>query len=375
MKEGVWPMKRTQFARAILVALMILLCGNISALAAGVQTLQAEGYGVIIGSDTAQARDEAIIDARVRALEQVAGVYVDSSSLVENMILLDSMVRDRTQGMVASYKVLQEAPTSDGRYRVRIEAKVVPEEVKQKIQGLTSEFAIVVIIPETNLGKISSPPIVENAVVSKLVEAGYRVADPSQVLKIQERERMKALLENDLDTIRQIAARFMASFLVMGTALSEPSQTSEGIVSSRARTSIRVVEAGTGRIIINKEIGELKGFDVSLERAGQKALRNAGDAIADYLLEQMDQHFKRKERTVEIRVRGLASAEEFQRLKLLLQSLRWVTNIQEKRYDPGESLITVRYPEKTVYLAGRLVREGFRLVEFDRTRMVLEAAR
>jgi hypothetical protein len=343
---------------------------------AEVRTVQAEGYGSIIGGDTAQARDEAIIDARVRALEQVAGVFVDARTLVENEMLLDSMVRDRTQGLVTSYRVLKEGPTGDGRYRVVVEARVSPEDVKEKLQGLSSDFAIVVMVQETNLGRPHGPPIVENSIITKLVEAGYRVADPGQVLKVRERDRMKALLENDLDAIKAIAGRFLANLLVMGRALSEPSQVTQGILSARARVSVRVVEAETGRILVNREMGDIRGFDLAQDRAGQKALRAAGEAITEYLLEQLDQHFKRKERTVEVRVRGLASVEELQAFKNLLQSLRWVSDIQEKVYDPKESLVVLRYPEKTLYLAGRIGRErGYRVVYFDRTRIVIDARR
>ena len=39
---------------------------------------QTEGFGTILNNDTAQARDEALIDARRRALEHVAGVQVDA---------------------------------------------------------------------------------------------------------------------------------------------------------------------------------------------------------------------------------------------------------------------------------------------------------
>src|SRR3990172_5149877 len=260
----------------MMISLLLLVAAPLSAQP---RTVTAEGYGTIFGGDTAQARDEAIIDARVRALEQVAGVFVDAKTLVENEMLLDSMVRDRTQGLVTSYKVLKEGPTGDGRYRVLIEARIVPEEVKQKLQGLGSDFAMVVMMPETNLGVAQAPPIVEHAVITKLVEAGYRVADPDQVLKIRERDRMKALLENDIDAIKNIAFRFLANVLIMGRVQSEPGQIVQGIVSSHARVSLRAVEAETGRILVNRDIAGIRGLDLAQDRAGQKALRAAGDSI------------------------------------------------------------------------------------------------
>jgi hypothetical protein len=358
-----------------LALILILICGIVPAVPQ-TRKITAEGYGTIIGGDTAQARDEAIVDARVRALEQVAGVFIESTTLVQNAMVLDALIRGSTQGLITNHRVLKEGPMGDGRYRVQIEATVVPDEVRQRLQGLSSDFSLVVMFPEKNLGQSQSPLIVENAVITKLVEAGYRVADPGQLLKVRERDRVKALRENDLEAIRAIASRFLAGYVVIGWALSEPSQVNQGIVSARARVSLQVIEAETGRIIINREIGEMRGFDLTLDRAGQKALRAAGDAITEYLLEQMDQHFKRKERTVEVRVQGVKTIEEYQRFKNLLQGFRWVSDIHEKTYDPEESLVILRYPEKTLYLAARIAREpGYHVVQFDRTRIVVQMRR
>jgi len=365
--------------RRFLVGLAAGLCAPwvSTRVAAGqARTVQAEGFGSIIGGDTAQARDEAIVDARVRALEQVAGVFVDAETLVENAVLLGSLVRDRTQGLVTSYRILGEGPVDGGRYRVAIEARVVPEEVKRKLQGATSNFSMVVMIQETNLGRPHAPPIVENALVTKLVESGYRVADPGQVLKLREQERMKALLDNDLDAIRGIAGRFLATVLVMGRASTEQSQVTEGIVSVRGRVAVRAVEAETGRILLNRDIGEVRGFDLAADRAGQKALRNAAEAAGDYVLQQLNQHYKRHERTVEIRVRGLASVEDFQRFKNLLQSVRWVSDLDAKSYSLDASVYTLRYAEKAAFLASRISREpDYRVTHFDTNRLVVEVKR
>lgn len=149
------------------------------------------------------------------------------------------------------------------------------------------------MIQETNLDQVQNPPIVENAVITKLVGAGYRVADPEEVKKIDEKNRMKAYLENDFDAIKAIADRFSANLLVIGKALSESSQDTQGTVSARARVSLRVVEAETGRILVNQEVGDVRGFDLAADRAGQKALRAAGEKIAEYVLEQLTQHVER----------------------------------------------------------------------------------
>ena len=74
--------------------------------AGAVRAVKAVGYGSIIGGDTAQARDEAITDARVRALESVARTYIDAETFVENAAILDTVIRSKTFGFVEDYRIL-----------------------------------------------------------------------------------------------------------------------------------------------------------------------------------------------------------------------------------------------------------------------------
>lgn len=109
--------------RASGLVLMLLLSYGVVPVVSQTRKITAEGYGTIIGGDTAQARDEAIVDARVRALEQVAGVFIESTTLVQNAMLLDALIRGSTQGLITDHRVLKEGPMGDGRYRVQIEAR------------------------------------------------------------------------------------------------------------------------------------------------------------------------------------------------------------------------------------------------------------
>lgn len=58
-----------------------------------VHVCQAEGFGTIPAQDVAQARDKGLIDARRRALEQVAVVQVDAETITRNQALFDQLVR------------------------------------------------------------------------------------------------------------------------------------------------------------------------------------------------------------------------------------------------------------------------------------------
>jgi hypothetical protein len=107
--------------------------------------------------------------------------------------------------------------------------------------------------------------------------------------------------------------------------------------------------------------------------AGQNALTAGGRKAADELLQRLDQYFKRKDRRIEVRIRRLPSLDEYRRAKAFLEKQRWVTGVAEGGYSTDESVLTLTYPEKTLYLAARIGREQrYRLVEFDRGRVLVE---
>jgi hypothetical protein len=141
--------------------------------------IEGEGVGTILADDVAQARDEAIIDARVRVLEKAIGVLVDAEALVQNELLLSATVRNTTSGVIKRYDVIEEEATPDGLYRVKIRADVLEaEDLEESLRNdLTSNLTLVVQIDEEMADEPVDDPLVESEVVEALIDAGYDVRD------------------------------------------------------------------------------------------------------------------------------------------------------------------------------------------------------
>jgi len=338
-----------------------------------VHVCRTEGFGTVLNRDTAQARDEALIDARRRALEQVAGVQVDAETITRNQMLFDQIVRTQTRGMIQADRVVEEGPTSDGRFRVLVEAWIKAGDVQDRLESLVSELSLLVLVPETNVGQRQSQAVVENEIVSRLVDAGYRVLDRAQLQKVAARDTLAALARGDEQTAREIGLRFLSNLVVVGEATTRFSQNTQGIVSAYARVTARVIETETGRVVANVSLDQVRGFAQDQASARSPALAAAGRPAAEQLLERLDGYFKRKERRIEIRVRNLPSLDEYRRAKAFLEKQRWVSAVAEGGYAADESMLVLTYPEKTVYLASRMGREPrYRVLEFDRVRMLIE---
>jgi hypothetical protein len=342
-----------------------------------VHVCRTEGFGTIFNNDVAQAKGEAEIDARRRAVEHVAGVRVDTETVTRNEVLFDDIVRTRSAGLIRNDRVVEHGKTSDGsQYRVLLEAWVTTQAVNERLEELVSDLSMVVLVSEQNMGRPQTPSVIDNDLVSALVAAGYRVLDPTHLRRVLRRDELAALERGDARAARDIRLRFLANLIVYVDASTQPSQNNQGIISAHGRASARVVEAETARIVANVALEEVKGFATSVDIAGQRALRAAGKPLAEQIAQGLDGYFKRKDRTIEVRLRNLPSLDEYRRAKQFLEQQRWVSGVQEGGYAPDTALIRVTYPEKTLYLASRLEREArYRLVEFDRNRILVEFRR
>lgn len=335
----------------------------------------AEGFAPIVNNDLAQARDEAIADAQRKALEQVSGVWIDAETITRNRMLFDELVRTKTRGVVQTTNVLESGKTPDGEFRVKLEAWVKAADVQERLPELVSELSLVVLMPERNGGQPQAQPVVENEVVTKLADANYRVLDPAQLQRIAQRDQLAARLRGDERTARELGLRFLTNLIIVGEATAQPSQNTQGIVSAHARVTARIIEAETGRVIQggNVSLGQVRGFAQNATTAGERALGNAAGPAAERLLQALDAYFKKKERRVELRIKGLPSLDDYRAAKDFFGKLRWVNGAADGGYSQAESVIFLMYPEKILYLAARIREEKrYRLLEFDRNRLLVE---
>lgn len=370
-------------ARRVVFAILML----VAAVEAGAQgtgcrpqgalhVCEAVGFGTIFGQDIAQARDEALLDAQRRALEQVGGVQLDAETVLRDQAIFDQLIRTQTRGLIESHVVLEEGAVGDGRYRVKIVASVKAGEAQDRLKSLLSELSLVVLIPEENMGQPQAQPIVENAVVSRLLESGFRVLDQAQVQRVAARDQLAALLRGDGPTAREIGLKFLSNVIVVGQASARFSQNNQGIVSAHARVTARVIEAETGRVLANVSLDRERGFARNEVAAGEDALAKAGPLAADRLLDALRRYYGVNERRIEVRLRGLPSVEEYHRAKDFLQALRWVSDVAEGRYSADESVLVLTYPAKTLYLTSRIEQEPqYRVVEAGANRILIQYRR
>jgi len=144
---------------------------------------------------------------------------------------------------------------------------------------------VMVMIPEYHITRKIPDPAGETAILKKFVEIGYNVLDPSQVVALRNSNELEEGMDNPAKAA-ELGRRFGADVIIIGEAFSESAPDFNGMKSCRARVEARAIETATGRILATDGT-HAGGVDRSENVAAKTALKNAGEMIADYFLDQM----------------------------------------------------------------------------------------
>jgi len=168
-------------------------------------------------------------------------------------------------------------------------AQPIVEKPKKEIVGPR----VMVVIPETHLGRRIPDPAGETEIIKRFLEAGFDVVDQAQVQKIREDEVVARGWRDD-KVAQELGRRYQAEVIIIGEAFSEFAATLEReMVSCRARVEAKAVETATGQILAT-DGREGSAADISENIAGKKALRDAGSELASYLIERIRIEWKEK---------------------------------------------------------------------------------
>lgn len=143
---------------------------------------------------------------------------------------------------------------------------------------------VMVIIPEVHITRRVPDPAGETEIIKTLINAGFRVLDPSVYKAIRDSEELSNAVKNhDAAAASRIGARFGADIIIFGEAFSESTGLQNGMQSCRARVEARAVSTYNAQILgaDGKHAG---GLDNAELVAGKAALRNAGAQMGAYFV-------------------------------------------------------------------------------------------
>lgn len=146
------------------------------------------------------------------------------------------------------------------------------------------DLKVMVIVPETHLQRVIPDPAGETEILRKLIESGFRAIDPAVYGTVRNGASFKDAIKEPM-AAAAIGKKFGADILIYGEAFSQHVSTENNTVTCRARIEVKAVLTATGEIIATNG-AHAGGQDIAESTSSKAALRNAGAAMAEYLLDQ-----------------------------------------------------------------------------------------
>ncbi len=310
-----------------------------------IKTVSTVGSSLIYGDDEAGARQRAIANSLVYAVEKVSSSMVPLDALVINFQKVSDILYSNTGKFIQGYKVLTEA-RSGKYYRVMVQANVLPKMIMATLKKggvIISENSqllpkVLFIVAEKNIGEdrynfwwekgnSGFKGFAEISAEKALAEKGFQIVNHSSGVAF-------AGLVNPLPNRREAVetARMLgAEIVIVGAAVSNTTSN----VMGESKTFTGSFEARAIYVSNSEEIaGVVKdgvGASPDDTEGGMEALINAGkiggDELARLIIQRLDQKSNKSD-LIEVRVTGNLPGY-FSKVVIFRRTISTMTGVSE----------------------------------------------
>ena len=353
--------------KKILIALFLCMAIAQTALA---QTVTVDGVGV--------DRDSAMRDAARTAVEQVAGMYINSNTVVSNTAVELDEILSHAQGYVQNIQVISES-TNGGEYRVRanVDVNTDPNSAFMKRMDAVMRMGdprigVVILSDDSDLdnnysGLPGHDTILETALNERLLDVGFKhVVDVNLVSWLQDSAMLNALYRGDSSLpYGASSADRPIDYLVIGRSHAEgydiklPNNQGGYVTSpmSSARThlDLKIISFGTGTII-----GTYSVDGQGVENSENLARRKSRQVAARKAAEKLEQQFMKAAASAFSGIQLTVRASDFSLVDQLVKELKGLRGVQDvyvRGTNAGKTTIDIASSQKPFTILQMLQRE------------------
>ena len=379
MRESGLPARRRPFRSG--AALFLMLFCTVAAAVEGraEQTVQAIGTSVIFADDVASARDRAIADGLVAAVERVVSAQFPIEAMVAHFGVLNQVLFNRADRFVQGFKVLTET-RSGNRYRVMVRAVVSEQRISEQLAlsglGFKNKAlpTVLVLMVEKPLDgtlpafwwgedMATHANAAEQVVVQQLKERGFGIVEWMTKADILQFATVAVRPDFDRAAALALAGRLGAAVVVVGISAAErtPNTMGQSLRTFRGTVSIEAIKTDTGETIavdrqssVTVNADERAGTLEALYKAGALAGRVVADAISGVWQRPSD-----APALIDISVSGTGQLANFIRLRKALADIPGVRDVQIREMGPNAAVLVLDYEGTSRKLADALMLKTF----------------
>jgi hypothetical protein len=311
--------------------------------------------------DLAANRGAALGDARVRAVEQTLGVYVNSQVRVEYEVVVQASILTRAAGYVVNEAVVDEYQDRYFYY-VTIECDVKEEDLAAELDK--AKISVAVDVEEQVLGRAVPPSgrVLEGKIRAALVQARHLCADAS----FGEAAGFPAAeAPVSRDEAAALGRTYMARVVVCGSVAAEvigrvpeylpggEKNPVGGAFIVDPTVNVKAVDTDTGKIIAEFQSSpqQFRGLGFQAEMAASFALNYAANDVPKFFVEKLAYLNKYPEREVTVVFENVADVDVAAQLKRALESQWFVVRCLTSDYASGRASFKLLYAGDVMVLA------------------------
>ena len=272
---------------ALIVLALLMIAGGLAAQGEGrVQRVTVEGTSFIDAGNVQLARNLAMDDAKRKAIEAGAGVYVRSESEIDQFGNLFENFVSRSQGFIGKMEILKEGQRGND-YFISINADVFLDIVLENLSELDilDDHKVMLFVDERTSGTPFSAATLETELMNQLI-SNFIIVDRQQMDAVQAKNAVDQAIAGNLDAALALANQFGADTFIVGTAQSQQNTNMNDGMSVGGYfgtydsiVQLKVINANTARVIFAKNF-QVTGKPANSETmAASNAMILAGQAI------------------------------------------------------------------------------------------------
>jgi len=342
--------------KIVMVVVIALLFGSVAIVLANVE---ATGEG--------PSKEQALYSAMRRAVEQMVGVQLQSSTTVVNFALVQDKILSHSTGYVTNYKIIKEGKTGDG-YSVTIAATVDSKLIKDDIDALTILRKSVgnprILVAFSNKGEgarlFKNKNFVEeiyNGIVETLTDSQFRVVDKASSDKFAEQVTSTHGIDVDLNKAAAYGLKFNAEYTLLYSA---SGTIKDGSVSKEVvlRIKAQLIDNTRSEVVTSKVV-EQASTAQTLESALEKAARDGGKKIVNPMIEVVQKNWMDMQQNGALYIvvmDGVDDAEEISKFTEIFEKFPYVNAAKEVESGGGKTTFEATYKGKRDQLDRDVVR-------------------
>lgn len=337
------------------------------------------GTGRIYKNNTAEAREQAITNSLVSAVEKAIAELLPYETLVEKFPMLNNIFYENTREYIQDYKVLAEA-ASDKFFRVIVQSTVSTKRIKERLLnvGITmgektlpkilffiTEKSLEDILPKYWWGEDFSFSNVfsERAMNEKFKEEGFSLIDHGHKVQNMAAESGSNKLDLSIQEAVSLGTRLHADVVIIGksTAKVTPNIMGGNLKSFKGTVIVRAIWTDTGEefAFITKTAVTVNSDEIA---GGNDALASAGSLIGEELASQIAAAWQKKveePEMIEIIVKGTSRLANFVMFRRTLNEMPGIEDVQIREMKSDEATIVVDFKGNSKELADALMVKTF----------------